>query len=79
MCFKRQTEGTLKWYHKNKGSKQEINLDDDADLILSKFKDLNEKIRLLENQKLEIEEKLDIFINGKDIGTFKDGKYTLMK
>ena len=53
--------------------------DDDADLILSKFKDLNEKIRLLDNQKLEIEEKLDIFINGKDIRTFKDGKYTLMK
>ena len=68
-------EQKLKWYYKNKGNKQEINLDDDADLVLSKFKDLNKKIRLLENQKLEIEEKLIVFINGEEIRTFKDGKY----
>ena len=29
----------------------------------------------MENQKLEIEEKLDVFINGKDMRTLKDGKY----
>ena len=65
-------EQKLKWYYKTKSK----NISNDQDEInRSKIKELNDRIRELEDEKLQIEEKLNVFLKGEDVLLFKDGKY----
>ena len=65
-------EQKLKWYYKTKSK----NISNDEDEInRSEVKELNDRIRELEDEKLQIEEKLNVFLKGEDVLLFKDGKY----
>ena len=63
-----------KYYYKSKY--EEISGKDSEETISrSKIKELNGRIHELENEKIEIEEKLNVFLNGDEIRLFENGKY----
>eukprot|EP00112_Aurelia_sp_Birch-Aquarium-sp1_P013961 Seg299.3 transcript_id=Seg299.3/GoldUCD/mRNA.D3Y31 product="hypothetical protein" protein_id=Seg299.3/GoldUCD/D3Y31 len=66
-------EQKMKWYYKKKSQNNENNVTDAINY--SKIQELNDRIHDLENEKLVIEEKLNIFLSGDDVCLYKDGKY----
>ena len=65
-------EQKSKYYFKNKVK----NPAEQDDLNLSKINELKTQIKQLENEKLELEEKVHDFMNSNDIVTFENGRYT---
>ena len=63
----------MKSHYKTELKKKSI--DDSRKIFNSKIDDLKERIAELENEKLEIEERLNVFSKGEDICFFENGKY----